>query len=89
MFVGGVGCTNNDVRNFSTMRLHDRKERPEQHTFVALLALLAFSNAVSAQTGVRFGLKGGYSMSLQYGIMPAEMDYTAKHTIGMPPRVVL
>jgi len=36
---------------------------------------LLLSSSLSAQTGVRFGLKGGYSMALQYGIEPADMTY--------------
>ena len=32
----------------------------------------------SAQADVRFGFKGGYSMSTQYGIDPVEQEYTVK-----------
>ena len=32
--------------------------------------------SLSAQTGVRFGLKAGYSLATQYGITPADMPYT-------------
>jgi hypothetical protein len=35
-----------------------------------------FLGAVNAQTGVRFGLKTGYSLALQYGITPAGNTYT-------------
>jgi len=43
-----------------------------------LLLILSFLSFVSvnAQTGVRFGLKAGYSLALQYGIPPAEDIYT-------------
>jgi hypothetical protein len=43
----------------------------------ALLTLaLVFNNPLSAQTGVRFGLKAGYSLATQYGITPKENIYT-------------
>jgi hypothetical protein len=35
-----------------------------------------FFGALHAQTGVRFGLKAGYSLATQYGITPAENIYT-------------
>lgn len=45
-----------------------------------LCALFLFSflliGSLSAQTGVRFGLKAGYSMATQYGITPDELPYT-------------
>ncbi|MCU0456159.1 MAG: PorT family protein [Bacteroidales bacterium] len=41
------------------------------------LALLN-SGSLSAQTGVRFGLKTGFSLATQYGISPAEDIYTVK-----------
>ena len=42
----------------------------------ALLPLaLLFNSSLSAQTGVRFGLKAGYSMATQYGISPADNTY--------------
>jgi len=42
-----------------------------------LLLLLSFLclGSVNAQTGVRFGLKAGYSLALQYGIPPADDTY--------------
>lgn len=43
-------------------------------SFIVLLVLL--TTALSAQTGVRFGVKGGYSMATQYGITPEELEYT-------------
>jgi hypothetical protein len=36
---------------------------------------LLVNSSLSAQTGVRFGLKGGYSMATQYGISPADETY--------------
>ncbi len=42
-----------------------------------LLALISFGS-VSAQPGLRFGLKAGYSTALQYGISPADDTYTVK-----------
>jgi hypothetical protein len=35
-----------------------------------------FNFSLSAQTGVRFGVKGGYSLGTQYGITPADNTYT-------------
>ncbi len=40
--------------------------------FMSLLSL----GTVNAQTGIRFGLKAGYSLATQYGITPAENIYT-------------
>jgi outer membrane immunogenic protein len=40
-----------------------------------LFLLLLLSSSLSAQTGVRFGLRGGYSLATQYGISPAEEKY--------------
>ncbi len=37
---------------------------------------LLFLGSVNAQTGVRFGLKAGYSLATQYGITPADDIYT-------------
>ena len=34
-----------------------------------------FPGSVNAQTGVRFGLKNGYSLATQYGITPADDTY--------------
>jgi hypothetical protein len=39
-----------------------------------LLPFLLYSS-LSAQTGVRFGLKAGYSLATQYGISPADNTY--------------
>ena len=44
--------------------------------FPLLFITLFFNNSLSAQTGVRFGLKGGYSMSTQYGINDPNLPYT-------------
>ncbi len=43
---------------------------------ISLVLLLPIS--LSAQTGARIGFKGGYSMSLQYGITPADNKYTVE-----------
>ncbi|MFZ1730763.1 MAG: porin family protein [Bacteroidota bacterium] len=40
------------------------------------MVLLLFTMPLSAQTGIRIGFKGGYSMSLQYGITPVDNQYT-------------
>ena len=41
-----------------------------------LLLPLLFISSLSAQTGVRFGLKSGYSMSTQYGITDPSIPYS-------------
>jgi hypothetical protein len=45
--------------------------------FSCLLLLLSFLflGSVNAQTGVRFGLKTGYSLATQYGITPADNTF--------------
>jgi hypothetical protein len=45
-------------------------------TLAAILLILTLAPSVSAQNGVRFGLKGGYSLSTQYGIIEPDMEYT-------------
>jgi opacity protein-like surface antigen len=42
--------------------------------FVLFLSL-SFIGSLEAQTGVRFGLKAGYSLATQYGISPADDTY--------------
>jgi hypothetical protein len=46
-------------------------------TLIYSLILLSFllGSSLSAQTGVRFGLKAGYSLAMQYGISPADNTY--------------
>jgi hypothetical protein len=46
-------------------------------TCIIFLSFL-FLGSVNAQTGVRFGLKAGYSLALQYGIPPADDTYTVE-----------
>ncbi len=43
------------------------------YSFLFLSFLL--NGPLAAQTGVRFGLKGGYSMATQYGIAPADNTF--------------
>jgi hypothetical protein len=45
-------------------------------TFPLLLLPFLLNSSLSAQTGVRFGLKGGYSMATQYGIDVPNIPYT-------------
>jgi hypothetical protein len=45
-------------------------------TSMLLFIVFLFLGSVNAQTGVRFGLKTGYSLALQYGISPADNTYT-------------
>jgi hypothetical protein len=43
--------------------------------YLVFLAFLLMYTTSSAQTGVRFGLKAGYSLAMQYGISPADNTY--------------
>jgi hypothetical protein len=45
-------------------------------TCILLFLSLLSSGYVNAQTGLRFGLKAGYSRAIQYGISPADDTYT-------------
>jgi hypothetical protein len=49
--------------------------------YVLLFLSIVFPGTVNAQTGVRFGLKGGYSLATQYGITPADNIYTVDSNI--------
>ena len=40
-----------------------------------MILTFLFLGSVNAQTGVRFGLKAGYSLATQYGITPADNTY--------------
>jgi hypothetical protein len=48
----------------------------KKFTYLLLCISFLFFGSLNAQTGVRFGLKTGYSLALQYGITPAENIYT-------------
>jgi len=48
----------------------------KKSNYLLLLISLLFIGSINAQTGVRFGLKAGYSMGTQYGIKPADDIYT-------------
>lgn len=50
-------------------------------TSITLFIVCMFLGSVNAQTGVRFGLKAGYSMGTQYGVKPANDIYTVKTDI--------
>jgi hypothetical protein len=45
-------------------------------TCILLFLTLLSAGFVNAQTGLRFGLKAGYSLATQYGISPADDTYT-------------
>ena len=47
----------------------------KKFTFLFLFLSFLFPGLVNAQTGVRFGLKAGYSMATQYGITPADNTF--------------
>ena len=44
-------------------------------TCLLLFLSFLFHGSVNAQTGVRFGLKAGYSLATQYGITPADNTF--------------
>ena len=46
--------------------------------FAILLLIVITSSTLYGQTGVRFGIRGGYSMSTQYGIIPKDNPYDVK-----------
>lgn len=48
----------------------------KKQLLASALMSVAFIGFIHGQTGVRFGLKAGYSMATQYGITPAEDIYT-------------
>lgn len=43
-----------------------------------VIVIFYFNSSLSAQTGVRFGLKGGYSLSTQYGITDPNIPYSVE-----------
>jgi len=48
----------------------------KKFTYLLLFLSCLFFGSVNAQTGVRFGLKAGYSLATQYGITPADNTFT-------------
>jgi hypothetical protein len=48
----------------------------KKFTCILFFIPILFTGTSDAQTGVRFGLKTGYSLALQYGITPAGNTYT-------------
>jgi len=48
----------------------------KKFTLILLFILFLFIGYVNAQTGIRFGVKAGYSLATQYGITPADNTYT-------------
>jgi hypothetical protein len=48
----------------------------KKFTCSLLFISFLFPGSVNAQTGVRFGLKAGYSLATQYGITPADNTYS-------------
>lgn len=53
----------------------------KKFTCILLFTSSLFLGSVYAQTGVRFGLKAGYSLGTQYGIKPADDIYTVSSDI--------
>lgn len=50
----------------------------KKFALITLGTVFFFIESANAQTGVRFGLKTGYSLALQYGISPADNTYTVE-----------
>jgi hypothetical protein len=50
----------------------------KKYNLLILFLSFLFLGSVNAQTGVRFGLKAGYSLATQYGITPADNNFTVK-----------
>ena len=44
--------------------------------YILLIISWLFAGSINAQTGLRFGLRAGYSLATQYGITPADNTYT-------------
>ena len=44
--------------------------------YALVIVIFYFNSSLSAQTGARFGLKGGYSLSTQYGITDPNLPYS-------------
>jgi len=53
----------------------------KKNAYILLFLSLLFLGSVNAQTGVRFGMKAGYSLATQYGITPADDIYTVETAI--------
>jgi hypothetical protein len=51
------------------------KSNMKKITCLLLFLSFLFRGTVNAQTGVRFGLKAGYSLATQYGITPADNTF--------------
>ncbi len=47
----------------------------KKHLLILIFLAFIVSNSSSAQTGVKFGFKGGYSLGTQYGIKPPNIPY--------------
>ena len=55
----------------------EKKSKTMRKTiYTSLFLTLLLNSSLSAQTGVLFGFKGGYSMSTQYGITVPGLPYT-------------
>jgi len=50
----------------------------KKFTYLVLTLLLLTGSIAIAQTGVRFGLKAGYSLATQYGITPADEIFSVE-----------
>lgn len=58
------------------MTIHNRELNMFKMICASILLFFLLVNENFAQTSVRFGFRGGYSMSTQYGIDPVELEYT-------------
>ena len=58
------------------MTIHTLNRIIKTTTSACFVLLLIINSSLSAQTGIRVGVKGGYSLALQYGITPVDTEYT-------------
>ena len=58
----------------------------KKYFYLLLFLIVLISNLLIAQTGARFGFRGGYSMATQYGIIPKDNPYSVdsfyRHGLG-------
>jgi hypothetical protein len=53
-----------------------KKSIMKKLSFLILFVLFLSAGSLNAQTGLRFGVKAGYSLATQYGISPSDNTYT-------------
>jgi len=69
----------NDIRNpFKELKKNELKTQNMKSLLIALFLLVVFGSGsliAQSQTGVRFGIKAGYSIATQYGIKVTDISY--------------